>query len=247
LTPLDPNGSLDFTMTLPLIPVPRRDSRGRWDLGEASAEQWRLRDRVVAEDRFGPVRRVAGADVSYERLGDTLYAAVVVLDVGTLEPVETATAIEEARLPYLPGYLSFREAPAIEKAFGKLGRRPDLLMVDGHGQAHPRGFGIACHLGVTLDVPSIGVAKSVLVGRPEAPSGKRGSIASLELGDARLGSVVRTRDHVSPVYVSVGHRISLKTAVRWVLKCGAGYRIPEPIRRAHLAVNKLRMSGRSLS
>lgn len=234
-------------MTPPLIPVPRRDSRGRWDLGEASAKQRRLRDRVVAEDRVGPVRRVAGADVSYERRGDTLFAAVVVLDAETLETVETATAVDRARFPYLPGYLSFREAPAIEKAFGRLGRRPDLLMVDGHGQAHPRGFGIACHLGVTLDLPSIGVAKSVLVGQAAAPAAKRGSTATLTRGATRLGAVVRTRDGVSPVYVSVGHRISLETAVRWVLGCGAGYRIPEPTRRAHLAVNALRLSERSSS
>jgi deoxyribonuclease V len=190
---------------------------------------------------------VAGADVSYERRGDTLFAAVVVLDAETLEPVETATAVEEARFPYLPGYLSFREAPAIERAFARLARRPDLLMVDGHGQAHPRGFGIACHLGVALDLPSIGVAKSVLVGRPGTPSAKRGSIAPLTHGSTRLGSVVRTRDGVSPVYVSVGHRISLKTAARWALRCGAGYRIPEPTRRAHLAVNALRVEKKSLS
>jgi deoxyribonuclease V len=231
-------------MRSPLVPVPRRDAQGRWDLGEALACQRRLRDRVERRDRVGKVRRVAGADVSYEKRGSTLYAAVVVLDAATLEVLETGTAVGPARFPYLPGFLSFRESPAILDAFSRLRGRPDLLLVDGHGVAHPRGLGIASHLGVILNLPSIGVAKSILVGEAEEPERDRGSVAPLRHRRERIASVVRTRTGVAPVYVSTGHRVSLQTAVRWVLRCGNGYRLPEPTRRAHLAVNALRVDGK---
>ncbi|MDX1387641.1 MAG: deoxyribonuclease V [Acidobacteriota bacterium] len=227
-------------MSLPHIPVPRRDPSGGWDLGEAKTLQRRLRDRVERRDRLDRVGRIAGADVSYDRGGATLYAAVVVLDAGSLETIETATAIGRARFPYIPGYLSFRESPAVVAAFARLRRRPDLLMVDGHGLAHPRSFGIASHLGVLLDVPTIGVAKSVLVGEAGEPGVERGATAPLVFRGKRAAVVVRTRTGVSPVYVSIGHRVSLRTAVRWVLGAGTGYRIPEPTRRAHLEVNRLR-------
>ncbi len=229
---------------MPRIPTPALDELGRWDLSDAIACQNELKDAVETSDRIGRVRRIAGADVSYDRHGDTLYAAVVVLDAVTLAPVETASAIARTAFPYLPGFLSFREAPAILAAFARLARRPDLLLVDGHGLAHPRGLGIACHLGLLLDLPAIGVAKSVLVGEARAPGVRRGSTAPLVHRGGRVGTVVRTRDGVAPVYVSVGHRVGLHTAVRWVLACGAGYRLPEPSRRAHAAVNLLR-AGRA--
>lgn len=222
------------------MPEVPRDASGRWDLAAARALQESLRGRVLEEDRLGRVRRVAGADVSYDRHGDALFAAVVVLDVRTLETVETAAHVGAASFPYLPGYLSFRETPPVAAAFAALRVRPDLLLVDGHGRAHPRRFGIACHLGVLLDVPTIGVAKSVLVGEVESPGWRRGRTAPLVDGGERIGTVVRTRDRVAPVYVSIGHRISLRSAVRWTLALGAGYRVPEPTRRAHLTVNALR-------
>jgi len=231
-------------MQPPLIPVPRRDREGGWDLREAKACQERLREEVEEEDRLGPVRFVAGADVSYGRGETTLYAAVVLLDASTLELLETATTVSVASFPYLPGYLSFRESPAVIEAFSKLGRKADLLMVDGHGLAHPRSFGIACHLGLALGVPTIGVAKSVLVGEAGTPSPERGSFTPLTYRGDQVASVVRTRDGIAPVFISVGHRICLDTAVQWVLRCGAGYRLPEPTRQAHLAVNALRSAGK---
>ena len=237
---------VDSAMQPPPIPVPRRDPLGRWDLREAKACQRRLRERVECQDRLGPVRCVAGADVSYLQGEAKLYAAVVLLDAATLEPLETATTVAPTRFPYLPGYLSFRESPAILEAYSKLDRKPDLLMVDGHGLAHPRGFGIACHLGVVLRVPTVGVAKSVLTGEAGVPSRERGSRAPIIYQGARVGAVVRTRNGVSPVYVSIGHRVCLETAVQQVLRCGAGYRLPEPTRQAHQAVNALRTGRKTL-
>jgi len=209
-------------------------------LAQARALQQRLRSRVERHDRLVRLRRVAGADVSYAR-GDTrLWAVVVVLDARTLETVEQAGLSREASFPYVPGYLSFREAPAVLEAFARLRQIPDLLMVDGHGLAHPRGFGLACHLGVLLDVPTIGVAKSVLVGTAPDPGAARGSHSPMVHRGHVVGSVLRTRERVRPVYVSVGHRVSLATARRLALRFSRGFRLPEPTRRAHLAVNRLR-------
>jgi deoxyribonuclease V len=224
--------------------VPVRGEDGRWDLSAATEFQRRLTRQVEARDRLGPIRRVAGADVSYDRGGDTLHAAVVVLDARTLEPLETAGVTREARFPYLPGYLSFREAPAVLDAMASIRERPDLLLVDGHGLAHPRRFGLACHLGLLLDLPAIGVGKTILVGEPGEPAPERGSRAPLVHRGRRIGTVLRTRDRVKPVYVSVGHRVGLATAARLVLRCTGRYRIPEPTRRAHGAVNELRVAQR---
>lgn len=216
-----------------------------WDLPipEARALQERLRDLVEERDRLGPVRRVAGVDISYDPRSPILFAAVVVMDAGTGDVVEVASHRGEARFPYVPGYLSFREIPPLLEAFRHLRERPDLVLCDGHGRAHPRRFGLACHLGVVLDVPSIGCAKSRLVGTHREPGPHRGAHAPLlDDGDV-IGEVVRTRDRVAPLYVSVGHRVSLETARRWVLELARPYRIPEPIRAAHAAVNRLRRAG----
>ena len=222
------------------VPVPTRDAAGRWDLSEATALQRRMRERVETGDRLGPIRIVAGADVSYNRRDPTLHAAVVALDAATLEPLDAAAVVRRAEFPYLPGYLSFREAPAVLDAFSRLGRRPDVLMVDGHGLAHPRGFGLACHLGLILDLPTVGVAKSILVGEAREPGRRRGCSTRLVHRGRAVGRAVRTRDGIRPVYVSVGHRLSLSTAVRLALSCSGRYRVPEPTRRAHLEVNALR-------
>lgn len=214
----------------------------RWtaELERARTLQERLRSRVETRDRLTPPRRVAGADVSYARGDRRLWAVVVVLDAETLETLEQAGVAMEATFPYLPGYLSFREAPAVLEAFARLERRPDVLMVDGHGLAHPRAFGLACHLGVSLDVPTIGVAKSVLVGAVTGPGPTRGAHAPMIHRGRVVGSALRTRERVKPVYVSVGHRVGLATARRLALRFARRYRLPEPTRQAHLAVNRLR-------
>jgi len=209
----------------------------------AVRRQLELRDRLVL--RGGPrrVRRVAGADLSYDRGSDRFFAAVVVLELPGLEVVEEATAKGRSPFPYIPGLLSFREGPLLVRAFRRLKERPDLAIFDGHGIAHMRGFGIACHLGLLLDLPSVGCAKSRLVGEHGEPGRRVGASAPLVHEGRRVGAVVRTRRGTKPVFVSPGHRISIPAAVRRVLECCAGYRLPEPTRQAHLLANRIRRSG----
>jgi deoxyribonuclease V len=210
---------------------------------EARALQERLRGRVLERELRRPPRRVGGVDVSYDRGSPVLFAAVVVLDAASGEVVEVAGARARATFPYVPGYLSFREIPPLLRAFASLSTRPDLLVVDGHGRAHPRRFGIACHLGVLLDLPTVGCAKSRLVGTHREPGPRRGATTRLLDGREVIGSVVRTRDRVKPVYVSVGHRITLEAARRTILQQTRGRRLPEPIRAAHAEVNRMRRAA----
>lgn len=210
-------------------------------IDEARALQERLRSRVVERDALPrKLRLVAGADVSYDRGSPILYAAIVVLDAETLETVEVASERALASFPYLPGYLSFRELPPLAAAFARLRTPPDLVVCDGHGRAHPRRFGFACHLGVQLGVPTIGCAKSLLVGEHREAGPQRGAHTALRDGGETIGSVLRTRAGVAPIYVSIGHRVSLATARRLTLRFTPRFRIPEPIRAAHAEVTRLR-------
>ena len=215
----------------------------RWDLSpaEAIAVQRELASRVRCEDDFPPPRLIAGVDVSTSRGSEIGYAAIVVLSVPDLTIVEVSEAQMPLPMPYIPGLLSFREVPVALAAYSRLSKEPDLLMVDGQGRAHPRRFGIACHLGVLLDKPAIGCAKSILVGHHEDVALERGSTAPLVHRHEVVGVAVRTKTKINPVFVSCGHRIALETAVRWVLDCGRGYRLPEPTRQAHLASNAYRL------
>jgi deoxyribonuclease V len=213
------------------------------DLTVAKQAQLALAQRVERADRFGEVRLLGGVDISTTRFDpeNLVYAAVVVLTWPGLEVVAKAGAVQRASLPYVPGYLGFREVPALLEAWEKLAEKPDLVLVDGHGVAHPRSFGIATHLGVALDVPTIGCAKSVLVGRVEGELGPRpGEAAPLVWKGQRLGTALRTRKAALPIYVSTGHRVELESAVDWVRRCLTGYRLPEPTRQAHLAANAVR-------
>jgi deoxyribonuclease V len=206
-----------------------------WNLSprEAVELQKQLAYEVVAEDKFEePVKTVAGIDLGYDAAANTSRAVAVVLSFPELELVESAESKMPIQFPYVPGLLSFRETPVAVKALEKLQTAPDLILCDGQGLAHPRGFGIACHIGLIADVPTVGVAKSVLVGRFEGLGEKRGSTAPLVYKNREVGAAVRTRDRVQPVYVSVGHRISLETAVRYVLACAPKYRLPETTRLA---------------
>ncbi len=195
----------------------------------AIAMQERMRGLVERRDRIGRVRRIAGVDVSVK--GGRARAAVVVMSPD-LRVLETRTAETRATFPYVPGLLAFRELPAISKAFRALERPPDLAVVDGHGFAHPRRFGIACHVGVKFGVPSIGCGKSLFVGEHATPAPARGSWTELVHRGETIGAALRTRDGVRPLYVSTGHRVSLKTAIRWILRLAPRYRLPEPIRAA---------------
>lgn len=222
------------------------DLAHRWDLSvaEARALQTELRSRLVLTPPpdFAP-RTVGGADVSTNRHEDVGYAAVVTLDTATLAPLGSAGAVARLPMPYIPGYLSFRELPALAAAWERLEQRPDVLIFDGQGIAHPRRFGVACHGGLLFDVPSIGCAKSILVGRHGPLAEARGSTAELIDRGEVVGMAVRTRAGVKPVYVSPGHRMDLATAVRIVLAAAPRYREPETTRRSHRLVNEMRRAG----
>ncbi|MEU5878323.1 deoxyribonuclease V [Spirillospora sp. NPDC047279] len=213
---------------------------------EAEAIQDRLRPSLDLADT-GPQRpaTIAGLDVSYaDGDGDRLAAAVVVLDAVTLETVEESVVTGTAAFPYVPGLFAFRELPALLEALRRLETTPDLLVCDGAGLAHPRRFGLACHLGVLTGLPAMGVAKTRLYGTHDAPGPRRGATAALTGDDGTvIGQVLRTRDDVKPVYVSVGHRIDLDTACRHTLALCPEFRLPETTRRAdHLSRAALRAS-----
>lgn len=211
-----------------------------WDLEpeHAVALQKDLRDQLQFEDHVENVRRVAGADCGFDREHALLFSAVVLYDLETEEVVEKRTGVHDLTFPYVPGLLSFREMPGLLPQFEALSERPDVVISDGHGYAHPRRFGLACHLGLFLDVPAIGCAKNCLVGEYESPEKNRGTYTSLETDGERIGQVLCTRDDVKPVFVSPGHRITMDRAREVVLDCGGGYKLPEPQRRADLAVRR---------
>jgi len=218
----------------------------RWDVTpqEAIRIQQDLRTKIVTlDDDRTDFRTVGGMDVSYDKRSPWLCAAIVVVRLPGLQIVETAAVRARAQFPYIPGLLSFRESPGGLEAWQKLRNRPDCLICDGHGYAHPRRFGFACHFGLLVDLPTIGLAKSVLVGTFKAPGVKRGNTSDLVEAGEVIGTAVRTRERAEPVFVSIGHRVSLAGAVATVLACTAGYRIPEPIRMAHTLVNRLRAGG----
>ncbi|MBK8181924.1 MAG: deoxyribonuclease V [Candidatus Competibacteraceae bacterium] len=207
-----------------------------WNLSpsEAIALQRDLRERVILTDRLASsVRRVAGVDVGFEADGTVTRAAVAVLRYPELDVLESAIARRPTEFPYIPGLLSFRELPAVLDVLGQLRESPDLLLCDGQGVAHPRRFGIASHLGLLMDIPSIGVAKTRLCGQHDEPVNQRGAWTPLWANQAVIGAVLRTRPGVKPLYISPGHRISLETAIQWVMGCCTRYRLPETTRQAH--------------
>jgi deoxyribonuclease V len=199
-------------------------------LDEAQAVQQELRQQVVIADDFGELRTVAGVDAGYE--GDDARAVVVVLAFPSLEPLDYAIARRPAPLPYIPGFLSFREGPAVLAALEELRIRPDLLICDGQGIAHPRRLGIASHIGVLTNMPSIGCAKSLLVGRHGVLPDERGAHVPLTHRGDTVGAALRTRPGTKPVFVSPGHRVGLESAVRLVMACTTRYRLPETTRAA---------------
>ena len=216
--------------------------RGGISLGWAAAEQIRMAVRVRRERLAGAVLTVAGADVGFTVDGRRAVAGVVVMRWGDLAVLQTASAVVDVEFGYVPGLLSFREAPAIVAAARKLKVRPDVLIVDGQGLAHPRRFGLACHVGVELDWPTVGCAKSRLIGDYREPGMRKGCACQLKHNGEVIGSVLRSRDDVKPLYVSVGHRVTLEEGVGVVLRYCRRYRICEPIRAAHRLVSELRLN-----
>jgi deoxyribonuclease V len=211
---------------------------------EAVEIQERLRTKVIAHGRVEAPRFVAGADIAFSTRSDAIYAVVVLLEFPNLRVVETVTVQDQVSFPYVPGLLSFRETPALLRAFSRLRRAADVIFIDGHGRSHPRAAGIACHIGVLLDRPVIGCAKSLLYGTYREPKPMRSSIEEIRGRDGQMiGAAVRTRDGVSPVFVSIGHKIGLEQAVELTLACGKGYRIPEPTRQADLLAERAKRKG----
>jgi deoxyribonuclease V len=202
---------------------------------EALDVQLRLASQVSRSNEVARPRFIAGVDISVNRAQGTATGAVVVLSYPELRVVETQVVDGKVDFPYVPGLLSFREAPLTLAAFERLDITPDLVLFDGQGIAHPRRMGLASHLGLFLDTPTIGCAKSRLCGSHQTPGEKPGSYAELVDSGETIGAALRTKLGTKPVYVSIGHRVDLETAIYWVLECCRGYRLPEPTRLAHLA------------
>jgi deoxyribonuclease V len=213
-------------MRVPPFPLPR-------NAAEAIAWQKELAGRVRAEPLPAPIRRIAGTDVAFDKASGLTHAAVVVVDASSLAVLETAGASVPTTFPYIPGLLSFREIPALLACFTQIAEPPDVILCDGQGIAHPRGVGLASHLGLALDMPAVGCAKSRLVGDHAGPPPERGGRAELIYHGQTVGCVLRSRAGVKPLYVSVGHNATLEDAVRLVLACARRFRLPEPQRLAH--------------
>lgn len=202
-------------------------------VAEARALQEALRGRVIRHDALGKIRRVAGVDIGIERGANRARAAAAVLSYPGCEILEEVTVSRRIDFPYVPGYLSFREVPPVMAALEALSLSPDLVICDGQGIAHPRRFGLACHLGVLMDLPTIGAAKSRLIGTYQEPGPDKGDSSTLEDAGETIGMVLRSRTNVRPIFVSPGHRVGLTTAVHIVLECCKRYRLPETTRAAH--------------
>jgi deoxyribonuclease V len=202
---------------------------------EAIIIQETLKQRVIITDHLSAqIKLVAGVDVEYDKDSDTIAGAIVLLDYNTLNVTEIATHCMQVPFPYIPGLFSFREMPVLLEAWTKLTTFPDVIICDGHGIAHPRRFGLACHLGVTLDKPTLGCGKTRFFGHFEQPLNERGGISPLlaEDNEEQIGNVLRTQTGINPVFVSVGHKISLTTASDLVLKVSTAFRLPETTRKA---------------
>ena len=215
----------------------------QWEIpvSEAKKLQETLRQKyLIIENRCSDIKTVAGADVSYSRGSDIIYSAVVIMELETMKVLERVYHIDKANFPYVPGYLSFREAPVLMRSFKKLKVIPDAVICDGHGIAHPRGFGLASHVGVLLDLPSVGVAKKKLVGEHKELKENSGSFCDLIYKNKKVGIVFRSREKVKPIYISPGHKVDFDKSLEIVKKTIKKYRLSEPVREAHRFVNEIR-------
>jgi len=222
----------------------------RWDFTpkEAARFQLELRGRLCKQADFGEIRTVAGADIAVELASGAGkgqkeavgYAGVIVYSFPGLEEIERRSARLRLTFPYVPGLLVFREGPVLLEAFAQLRTEPDLLLFDAHGYSHPRRFGLACHLSVVLDKPGIGVAKSRLIGYHEEPPDRVGAWSPLVDAEETVAAVLRTRAGVQPIFISIGHRVDLETAIEFALACTDGYRVPKPTREADHFVEQLK-------
>ncbi|MFQ5824996.1 MAG: deoxyribonuclease V [bacterium] len=215
-----------------------------WEVNfqEAYEIQRNLAQKISLEYPGFIINTVAGADISYSKRSTEVYAGVVLLKVPQFEILEQVSYCTVVSFPYIPGLLSFREAPVLVETFQKLTNIPDMAIFDGHGIAHPRGCGLASHMGLILDIPTIGCAKEMLVGRFDSVGEEIGNFSLIEFSNQQVGAALRTKKNVKPIFVSPGHKMSLQKSIEIVLKTGKGYRLPEPIRLAHIFVNQIRSS-----
>jgi len=200
---------------------------------EAIRIQETLKERIVLKNTFLKVNAIGGGDVAYSMDKKSLFGAIAVLSFPSMELIDTATTYGKVSFPYIPGLFGFREGPILIKAFQGLRVRPDLLILEGHGIAHPRRLGLASHVGLWLDLPTIGCGRTPLLKEFELPGPSKGSFKWVYLKGKRVGAVVRTRQAVKPVFVSPGHRIDFNTSIQMILETCRGFRIPEPLRKAH--------------
>jgi deoxyribonuclease V len=206
---------------------------------EAIQIQEALKDRIILKRTFSEVSTIGGGDVAYSKEGDRLFGAIVVLSFPDLEILDMATAVGKIPFPYIPTLFSFREGPILIKTFQKLKIEPDVMIYDGQAIAHPRGIGLASHMGLWLDLPSIGCAKTPLLDEFISPGPSKGSYEWIQRERKKVCAVLRTREGVKPVFVSPGHRIDLLTSIRLILESCRGFRFPEPLRKAHQASRKI--------
>lgn len=207
---------------------------------EATRIQQQLRTEILIQERDFPVRIIAGADISFNKFSTTVYAGIVLLRFPELHPIGYCLVKKEVHFPYVPGYLAFREVPALLEAWERLEHKPDVLVVDGHGIAHPRRMGIAAHFGALTGQATIGCAKKLLFGSYAEPGPHRGDYTPLLDKEEVIGAVLRTKDNVKPVFISPGHRMDVRGSISLIHQCIGKYRLPEPTRLAHNAVNQFR-------
>lgn len=223
--------------------IMRIENLHSWNVSprEAILIQEQLANKIKTQALIKTPQIIAGADIAFDKVSNKAFAGIVILQYPSLEVVKEYTLEDEVLFPYIPGLLSFREAPILLRLFKKVTPAPDLLLIDGQGIAHPRRLGLASHLGLYLNCPTIGCAKSRLIGSYQEPGVKKGSSSPLlDKQTETIGAVLRTKDGCKPIFVSIGHQIDLDNALYWTLKCTAGYRIPEPTRLAHNLVEKFK-------
>jgi deoxyribonuclease V len=211
---------------------------------EAIQIQDDLKDRIILKGTFSKVRTIGGADVAYSKQGNLLFGAIVVLSFPDMEILDTATAEGKISFPYIPGLFSFREGPILIKTFQQLKLKPEIMIFDGQGIAHPRGIGLASHMGLYLDLPSIGCAKTPLLHEFIPPGPLKGSHEWIRREGKKVGTVLRTKENVRPLFISPGHRIDFPTSNRLILETCKGFRFPEPLRKAHQLAERLSAVGR---
>ncbi len=202
--------------------------------------QNQLREQICIQPLAKPIQTIGGADISFNKYEETVYAGIIVLSFPSLQEVARATVISKTTFPYIPGLLSFREIPSVIKAWNQLSVKPDLMVLDGQGIAHPRRLGIATHFGLVTDTPALGCAKSLLHGKFEVLPEAAGSTSLLYDQGEVIGAALRTKFKVNPVFISPGHKINLEQSLEIIKQCSSSYRIPEPTRKAHLLVNQIR-------